>query len=78
MLAPLPLVYVGAAMSFAYKGPLTVVYVTAALAIAGFCIWRAINIFRGTIAPWSPITWIFLALELFMLVKTMIPPPVRK
>lgn len=73
ILAPLPLVYIIAGMSFAYKGPLTAVYVAAALALAGFCVWTVYRIFIGAIGPWSLVTWIFLAVDLGLLVMTMIP-----
>jgi hypothetical protein len=78
ILAPLGLIYAIAAMSFEYKGPLTAVYIAVALTIAGFCLWSVTRILHGTLASWSFVTWIFLAIDLGLLVLTTIPLPGRK
>jgi hypothetical protein len=70
-IGPIFLIMIFVFMSFGYKG--SWLYVIGALVGCALFLWPVVNIFRGTMNPWSTITWVVAAVDVLLLFLTFVP-----
>lgn len=65
-------------MAIAYRGPVTILYFVGVAGVVALCAWPVVKIVRGTLAPWSVLTWIFVVIDLCLGFLTLVPMPFRR